>query len=98
MQASARLVATSTADQHGRIELVAAQAETSSLGVDAIARHAALVEGLAAEAAALATQTDERVQAALGRAQELERSIAGFLGEIAQVRAERNGPVIRDVG
>jgi len=98
MQASARLVAASTADQHGRIELVAAQAETSSTGVDAIARHAALVEGLAGEAAELATQTDERIQAALGRAQELERSIAGFLGEIAQVRAERNGPVIRNAG
>ncbi|MCZ8041980.1 MAG: methyl-accepting chemotaxis protein [Beijerinckiaceae bacterium] len=98
MQTSARLVAASTADQHGRIELVAAQAETSSVGVDAIARHAALVEGLAGEAATLATQTDDRVQAALGRAQELERSIAGFLGEIAQVRAERNGPVIRDAG
>ncbi len=54
MQASARLVAASTADQHGRIALMAAQAETSSLGVDAIARHAALVEGLAGEAAALA--------------------------------------------
>ena len=98
MQESARLVAASTADQHDRIELVARQAESSSLGVDAIARHAALVEGLAGEAALLATQTDDRVQAALGRAQELERSIAGFLGEIAQVRAERNGAVIRDAG
>ncbi|MFC5505209.1 methyl-accepting chemotaxis protein [Bosea massiliensis] len=96
MQASARLVAASTADQHDRIERVAAQAETSSRGVDAIARHASLVEGLAGEAAVLATQTDERVKAALVRAQELERSIGGFLGEIAQVRAERHAPVIRD--
>lgn len=96
MQASARLVAASTADQHDRIERVAAQAETSSRGVDAIACHASLVEGLAGEAAVLATQTDERVKAALVRAQELERSIGGFLGEIAQVRAERHAPVIRD--
>jgi methyl-accepting chemotaxis protein len=96
MQASARLVAASTADQHDRIERVATQAETSSRGVDAIARHAALVEGLAGEAAVLATQTDERVKAALVRAQELERSIGGFLGEIAQVRAERHVQAIRD--
>jgi methyl-accepting chemotaxis protein len=96
MQASARLVAASAADQNGRIEAVAAQAETSSLGVDAIARHAALVEGLAGEAAALAQQTDERIKATSRLAQELERSIAVFLGEVAQARADRHGSVIRD--
>jgi methyl-accepting chemotaxis protein len=98
MQASARLVAASAAGQHSRIEAVAAQAETSSLGVDAIARHAALVEGLAGEAAALAQQTDDRIKATSRLAQELERSIAVFLGEVAQARADRHGSVIRDAG
>ncbi|MDP3409439.1 methyl-accepting chemotaxis protein [Bosea sp. (in: a-proteobacteria)] len=98
MQASARLVAASAAGQHNRIEAVAAQAETSSSGVDAIARHAALVEGLAGEAAALAQQTDERIKATSRLAQELERSIAVFLGEIAQARADRHGSVLRDAG
>ncbi len=98
MQASARLVAQSAEGQHERIEAVAAQAETSSLGVDEIARHAALVEGLAGEAADLARQTDERIKATSRLAQDLERSIATFLGEVAQARTERHRSVLRDAG
>ncbi|CAN7735507.1 methyl-accepting chemotaxis protein [Bosea sp. LjRoot9] len=96
MQASARLVAESAAGQAGRIEAIAAQAEASSLGVDAIARHAALVEGLAGEAAVLAYHTDERIKATSRLAQELESSIAVFLGEVAQVRADRHHAVVRE--
>ena len=98
MQASARLVALSAAGQHERIEAVATQAETSSLGVDEIARHAALVEGLAGEAADLARQTDERIKATSRLAQDLESSIAVFLGEVAQVRAEKHRAVVGETG
>nr|WP_168166126.1 methyl-accepting chemotaxis protein [Bosea sp. PAMC 26642] len=94
MQDSARVVAHSAADQAGRINAIAAKAESSSEGVDAIARNAALVEGLAGEAATLAHQMDERVQATSALTRELERSIGTFLGDVAQARADKHRPAV----
>lgn len=98
MQASARVVADSVAEQAQRIHAIAGQAENSSLGVDGIARNAALVESLAAEAAVLARQTDERVQATSLLTRELERSIGDFLGQVGQSRAVKHRTVIGQTG
>jgi len=94
LQESARIVAESAAGQAGRIQDITLQAEASSVGVDAIARHAAMVEGLAAEAATLARDMDGHVKAASSLAQQLDQSIGGFLGEVASARAERHGRII----
>lgn len=94
LQDSARIVAESAAGQSERIQDITTQAEASSVGVDAIARHAALVEGLAAEAATLARDMDGHVKAASSLAQQLDQSIGGFLGEVASARAERHGSII----
>lgn len=98
MQDSARIVAESVADQAGRIDAIAARAASSSVDVDAIARNAALVEGLAGEAATLARQSDERVRATSAMSKELERSIGAFLDEVSRARAERHGVVVRQTG
>jgi methyl-accepting chemotaxis protein len=98
MQDSARIVAQSAAGQAGRINEIASKAESSSEGVDAIARNAALVEGLAGEAATLASQMDERVQATSALTRELERSIGTFLGDVAQARADKHRAVVRETG
>lgn len=95
MQGSARLVAASAAGQAGRIQEIAAQAEVSSGGVDVIARHAVLVESLAAEVSALAWNMDGHVRSASDLARQLDGSIGGFLGEVAAARAERHGSIIR---
>ena len=94
LQASARIVAESAAGQAERIQDIAMQAEASSVGVDAIAHHAAMVEGLAAEAATLAQDMDGHVKAASSLAQQLDQSIGAFLGDVASARAERHGRVI----
>ena len=96
MQDSARIVAQSVAEQAGRIHAIAEQAEASSTGVDAIAHNAALVEGLAGEAAILAEQMDQRVGTTSRLSQALESSIGEFLGEVAQARAEKHRPMVRE--
>lgn len=98
MQESARVVADSVAEQALRIHAIAKQAEASSTGVDGIARNAALVESLAGEAAALARQTNERVQATSLLTRELERSIGDFLGQVGESRAARHQATIRQAG
>jgi uncharacterized protein YoxC len=98
MQDSARIVAESVADQAGRIDAIAARAAASSVDVDAIAHSAALVEGLAGEAATLAMQSDERVRATSAMSKELESAIGAFLDEVARARAERHGTIIRQAG
>jgi uncharacterized protein YoxC len=98
MQDSARIVAESVSDQAGRIGAIAEHAEASCVDVDAIARNAALVEGLAGEAATLAMQSDERVRATSAMSKELERSIGSFLDEVARARAERHRGIIRQTG
>jgi methyl-accepting chemotaxis protein len=98
MQESARIVADSVAEQAERIHAIAEQAESSSSGVDVIARNAALVENLAGEAATLARQTDDRVKATSALTRELERSIGEFLGQVAQSRAEKHRATIRQSG
>lgn len=95
MQDSARIVAQSVAEQAGRIHAIAGQAEASSSGVDAIAHNAALVEGLASEAATLAEQMEQRVAATSRLSQALEGSIGAFLGEVAQARAEKHRQIDR---
>lgn len=98
LQDSASIVAESVAGQASHIRSIAERAESSSSGVDAIARHAALVEGLASEAAALARQVDDRVRATSSQSQALEQSIGDFLGSVAKARAERRRGRIRQTG
>jgi uncharacterized protein YoxC len=98
MQASAHIVAGSVAEQASRIRAIAERAETSSVGVDEIAHHAALVEGLAGEAAELAEQMDGRVASTSSQSKALERSIGEFLGAVATARAERHRAAIRPTG
>lgn len=98
LQDSAGIVADSIAGQASHIRSIAERAESSSSGVDAIARHATLVEGLASEAAALARQVDERVRATSSQSQALERSIGDFLGAVADARAEKQRGRIRQPG
>ena len=98
MQDSTRIAASSAAGQAGTIQSIAAQAATSSLGVDEIARHAALVEGLAGEAAALARRMDDRVRATSMQSKDLERSIGDFLGDVANLRSERHRSDLRGSG
>jgi methyl-accepting chemotaxis protein len=98
LQDSAGIVADSVAGQASHIRSIAERAESSSVGVDAIARHATLVEGLAGEAATLARQVDERVLATSSQSQALERSIGDFLGAVAQARAEKQRGRIRQAG
>ncbi|MGE7471695.1 methyl-accepting chemotaxis protein [Bosea sp. NPDC003192] len=93
LQDSAGVVAESVAGQANHIRSIAERAESSSSGVDAIARDAALVEGLAREAAALARQVDDRVRATSSQSLALEQSIGDFLGAMAKARAEKRGRI-----
>ncbi|HEV7325243.1 MAG TPA: methyl-accepting chemotaxis protein [Bosea sp. (in: a-proteobacteria)] len=93
LQDSAGVVAESVAGQASHIRSIAERAESSSSGVDAIAHHAALVEGLAREAAALARQVDDRVRATSSQSLALEQSIGDFLGSVAKARAEKRGRI-----